>query len=447
MDSQVHVFPRENGEIQRVQAISFSDWDQLDFLFPKASDQAFSRFCDIYRQYLVPGCPWIFGNLLLFSVPDGLSVPFPCSSNRYGDLCDRLTCAAIALKEGVRVRGGQLRFKNNAVKAFCCALQEQGCLQLVKGKLPITTVIPVGNRAGFLSQHEPNAKIKVNSSFFIMDPFDCATVYDHIGTPIGLMVKDGDILNPPLFQREALIVRKDGQISVEAPDIRTIPMEIGGRRYLHGENAVVYTRPERARTPAQKGAKLVIVGCKVVAVSHRKSVHIPASGFVLCVGDDCKVSPGDPVIYRGMENVRFGIQVGNSAVRAGKPTVKFISRFYNIRRLERIPFPPCLYPMDFARARAARVVLGADSRGKPMLLWAEGAAKLGHTPGKDSCGASLLEMAQICDQLGMVNGVHLDGGGSAQILFNGQRQLTVCDRNADDHSEEERSIPVGLIVR
>lgn len=447
MNSQIHVFPKENGEIQRVQVVKLPDWESLDFLFPKASEQSFSRFCDIYRQYLIPGFPWIFGNIVLFTLPDETELPFPSSSKKYGSVCDRLTAAAIALKEGIRICSGQLKFKNNTIKTFCKMLQKRDCLQLVKGKLPITTIIPVDQRAGFLSQQEENAQMKVNSTFFIMDSIDCATVYDHVGAPVGLMVKDGIVQNPPLFQREALIVRKDGQVSIETPDIRTIPIEIGGKQYLHGKNAVVYTRPEHSRTPAQKGVKIVIVGRKVVAVSTGKRVPIPASGFVVCIKDLYKVSPGDSVIYRTMEDIRFGIQAGNSTVRAGVPTTKFISRFYNIRRLERIPFPPSLYPMDFDRARAARIVLGADAAGKPMLLWAEGSAKLGHTPGKDSCGASLLETAQICSQLGMVNGIHLDGGGSAQILLGNQRKLSVCDRSAADFREVERPVPAGLIIR
>ena len=82
-----------------------------------------------------------------------------------------------------------------------------------------------------------------------------------------------------------------------------------------------------------------------------------------------------------------------------------------------------------------------------MLLWAEGAAKLGHIPGVDSCGATLAEMAQICMELGMVNAVNLDGGGSAQILLHGHRELCISDRNGDDHSESERPVPMGLCVK
>ena len=174
---------------------------------------------------------------------------------------------------------------------------------------------------------------------------------------------------------------------------------------------------------------------------------IPASGFVLCPKGEYHIAPGNTVTYRGLEDVVFGIQVGNSIVRDGIKTTAFQSKFYNIRHLEPVPYPPSLYPMDFVHARAARIALGADREGKPILLWAEGAAKFGYRPGKGSCGASLTEMAEICADVGMVNAVNLDGGGSAQILLNNQRSLEISDRNREDHSEAERPVPLGLIIR
>ena len=111
-----------------------------------------------------------------------------------------------------------------------------------------------------------------------------------------------------------------------------------------------------------------------------------------------------------------------------------------------VPFPPSLYPMNFEKARAARIALGADPEGKPMLLWAEGAAKIGHVPGKGSCGASLSDMARICRELGMFNAVNLDGGGSAQMLLKNSRSLKISDRETDG-TETERPVPMGLTVK
>ena len=444
MRSEIKTYTYPNGDIQRVQTVRWEDWSQLDFLNMSYSPKALTCFSNIYRNFLVPSAPWLFGNMIMFHIPGDVDVPFPAHTGRYGQVADRLTAAAAAIKDGVKIADGKPVFRNEAVKAFWQALEERNSIQLIRGKLPTTTVIPLGDRPGYMTETETEAQLKVNANFFIMDRFDCATVYDQVGEPFGLCVKDGFVLRPPLYNREALLVKKNGSVSVKPMDVRELEIEIHGEVFYHGKNATVYTRPGRLRTP--RGKHLVIVGTKVVAVAEG-SVEIPASGFVLCPKGKFEIAPGDTVTYRGLEDVVFGIQVGNSILCNGVKTTAFHSKFYNIRHLEPVPYPPSLYPMDFAHARAARIALGADKDGKPMLLWAEGAAKFGYQPGKGSCGASLAEMAEICADVGMFNAVNLDGGGSAQILLNNQRSLEISDRNREDHTEAERPVPFGLIIR
>ena len=447
MLSEIKTFTWPDGEIQRVQLVRFDDWSALEFLCPAPTDAALDCFADIYRLYLVPARPGMFGTFVLFTLPKGLAVPFSRCTPQYGELGDDLTAAAAALQAGVIFESGTPQFADETVRAFWRELEGRGCLRVIPGERGGVTFIPVSRAPGYLTGSEKEAALKVNASFFIMDMFDCATIYDHIGTPLGLCVHGGRVENPPLFGREALVVRADGGVSIETPDIRCLTVVIGGTVYRHGENAMIYSRPERAKTPQTKGMKYVIVGRRIAAVSEQDEVDIPASGFVLCTDEACCAAPGDEVVYRGMEDVIFAVQVGNSIVRDGRKTEAFLSRFYNIAAPDSVPFPPSLYPLDFHGARAARIALGADKDGRPMLLWAEGAGKLGYTKGQESCGASLSEMAEICSELGMVNAVNLDGGGSAQILVNSCRSLRISDRNPADNSDAERPVPLGLIVR
>ena len=449
---EIKTYPRENGQIQRVQVVKWEDWSKLDFLHLKENPAALKCFRDIYANYLVPGCPWVFGNMILFQMPKDLNVDFTFETKAYGKIENPLTAAAIALEKGVKIVGGKPVFFNSKIKRFWQELEERNCVYVVCGKLPVTKVIPVANYSGFLSENESDAAMKVNSSFFIMDSFDCATVYDHVGKVFGLCVKDGFVESLPLYHREALLVKKNGKVVVKALDIRDMEIKIRGERYFHGQNGTIYTRPEHSSVPKnEKGKKIVIGGNHVVAVKEKGSVPIPASGFVLClkagVTHNRNIQPGDKVEYLGLEEIQFGIQVGNSIVKDGVKTEDFISQFYNIRKLEKIPYPPSLYPMDFDNGRAARIALGCDKEGKPMLFWAEGAGKIKYIPGEDSTGASLKEMAEIAEDLGMVQAVNLDGGGSAQILLKNERNLRISDRNKVDNSEAERLVPLGLVVR
>lgn len=452
MNSEIKTYSRENGQIQRVQVVTWDDWKQLEFLHLKENSAALKCFRDIYKNFLVPGCPWVFGNMILFQLPKELKFEFPLETKEYGKIDNPLTAAAIALEKGVKIVGDKPIFLNPKIKSFWQKLEERNSIFIVCGKLPVTKVIPIADYAGFLSENEPEAEMKVNASFFIMDSFDCATVYDHVGKVFGLCVKNGVVENPPLYHREALLVKKNGKVLIQKLDIRDLEIKIQGERYLHGKNATIYTRPEMSKTPkGEMSRKIVVVGNQVVAVKEKGRIPIPASGFVLCLKDNLadksNIMPGDEVVYHGLEEIQFGIQVGNSIIRDGVKTEKFISKFYNIRKLEKIPYPPSLYPMDFGHGRAARIALGCDKYGKPILFWAEGAGKLKYIPGEDSTGASLKEMAEIAEDLGMVQAVNLDGGGSAQILLKNERSLKISDRNKEDNSDAERLVPLGLVVK
>ena len=451
MQSEIKVYSRENDEIQRVQVIRWDKWSELDFLHMDGNENALKCFRDIYAHYLVPGCPWVFGNMILFQLPKDLEYSFDFCTKKYGTIEDKLTAATITLREGVKIIGGKPIFKNRKIKDFWHLLRERKCVYIVCGKLPFTKVIPVGDYAGYLSEQEVHASMKVNSSFFIMDSFDCATVFDHVGKVFGLCVKDGAVISPPLYGREAFLVKKDGTVTIKELDVTDLEMEISGQRFKVGNNVSVYTRPQYKVTPRNSAVKIVIVGNKVVAIKPKGAVEVPASGFVLSVRDmdrsTVKIAPGDNVIYHGLEDVEFGIQVGNSIVRDGVETQEFISKFYNIRKLEKTPYPPSLYPMDFENGRAARIGLGCDENRKPVLFWAEGAGKLHYQKGIDSTGASLMEMAEIARDLKLINAVNLDGGGSAQILLGNQRSLHISDRKTEDNSDAERLVPCGLIVR
>lgn len=461
MKSEVKVFARENEEIQRVQAVHLDEWSQLDFLRLKQETveqqvRALQCFADIYQNYLVPSCPWMFSKMMMFCLPEDIDIwsyveksenqTDVYESARYGKIKDSLTIATILLQEGITIRGKKVGFKNKTAEKLYKDLETRGCVRVVCGKLPRTQMIPVGRFPGYMSEVLPEAKMKVNANFFIMDPIDCATVYDQVGTPFGLCVKDGVVEQPPLFHREALLVEKDGVAYISKKDIKELMIEINDRTYLPGKNATIYTRPERRKTPEEKGRLVVIVGRKVVAVKDDGSVSIPASGFVMKVGKGANIQPGDEVTYLGLKDVQFGLQVGNSIIKKGVKTDRFISRFYDIYKLQPVPFPPSLYPMNFEKARAARIGLGADKEGKPVIFWVEGKGKLQYKPGEDSTGASLSEMADIAVELGLRNAINLDGGGSAQILMENARVLRISDRNKADNSDAERLVPLGLVV-
>ena len=451
MESEIKTFTYENGDVQRVRVVHPDSFDALEFFRPAPSEQAFPRLVALYRDFIVARAPFIFGKLVLFRIPDDFSEEaLPPRESAYGTLFTPEARVKAAFLRDVHWKGhtenGAPAFRSASTEKLWNELVARGSLEVVRGSRRSMSFLPVAGTFGMLSETEPDAAMKVNASFFVMDCFDCGTIYDTIGTPLGLCVKNGEVLNPPLFDREVFSVR-GGSCAVESVPLACLKAQIGGQRYEDGQEGVkFYMRPERANTRSG-GYDIIVVGQNVVAVKRGGRSKVPCSGFVIHTPKDPGIRTGARVFYRGAENLDFAIQVGNSAIRGGVRTEDFISRFYDIKKIWTTAYPPSLYPLNYEKARAPRIVLGADENDRPMILWFEGAGKFGYEPGRDSCGASLSEAAAICETLGMKNGIHLDGGGSAQIITHGERVLKVSDRDPSDFSEHERAVPMGLIVR
>lgn len=373
--THVHTFHHSDGSPQRVQTVTFDDWSALDFVFPKMTPAVFQTLTSVYTEQMVKAYPWYFGTLHL---------------------------SAGEMETVIR---GRRPFRHNDVSF---------------------------QQIGFLS--DTRASLLVNASFFTFDLLDCDSPYDHFGTPVGLLVKDGKILSPAMYDRAVLSVDVHGHVSVLNMNITDTPCDIPGR---------VFCRPQYRSTPRTSGTDIVIIGDRVIAVHPGGHTRIPSSGFVVQT-DRTGILPGDTVHYSGMEDILFAVQGGTWAVRDGVIPDGFTSPFCHPLRPFRITFPPARYPLNYDHDRAPRILLGAYRDGSPVLVWMEGAAKNGAS--SLSTGASLREAGMIMQELGIYNAVHLDGGGSAEILLDGKRYLQLSGRDAHGN-EEERPVPVGLMIK
>ncbi len=81
-----------------------------------------------------------------------------------------------------------------------------------------------------------------------------------------------------------------------------------------------------------------------------------------------------------------------------------------------------------------RTAMGYTRDGKLIILMIEGRSKI-------AGGANLTQMAQIFKDLGCVEALNLDGGGSSCLLVNGKQTIKVSDK------EGERGVPAVFIIR
>ena len=445
IQSAIYTKSYSNHEIQHIQCVTAENWNDLFFLQPQTSDDAFDQVVQLYRDYIVPRYGKLLRTFLLFHLPTQTDFNL---SHQYGLIHYYQTEALLSDCFRARIHYGnhRLLIDDALTESIFASLNDAGCTAVVPGSLPGLSILPVANTLGFLSRQRPAPKLCVNASFFTMNPLDITSPFDQIGTTFGLCVKDGIILYPPLFNREAFLLHNDGSITIQPLSLTAITVEIDGIQYRHGENAVFYSRPACTHTP-KGGFDLVISGNRLSAVAEGGRTPVPSSGFIIHTSARPSLSEHPIVSFHGLEDIQFGIQCGNSAIIQGVKTDDFRSSFHDIRKPWIHLYPPTFYPMHFAKDRAPRILFGADQQSKPMILWLEGAGKYGYAPGKESCGATLKEAADIAAEFGMVNGIHLDGGGSAQILRNGTRELLVSDRDPTTFQEVERAVSMAIQIQ
>ncbi len=434
-----------NEEIQRFQVLEEFAWKNLQFASPGFDPRAIPEIARLYRLNIVEKDPSAYGRLVFFHVPEDIVLPFSDRSANMQFFSKKNITARIQLQKLASERSlyweGSLKSRDASVALFLGRLEAEHLLEIVTGDKEEITFIPIDGKVGFLSSL--TFPLAVNSHFFLMDPTDLDSPFCELGTPHGLALKDGVVLNPPLNHRPCLLVDTKGTCHTTQVELTDLVVEIDSVQYRHEKNAIFYFRPETRITPTSNGTDIVITGNKVVAVNQGGNTIVPMAGFVLSLSGEISVQD-TTVLFHGLEAYQFGIQVGPPMVKESSMVQTLCCPFYN-PLVEQVPYPSTVYPLPFETARAARIAMGTNRNGEPVLVWAEGASKRDYKRGKESSGASLLELAQFCDRQHYQEIINLDGGGSAQIIYEGKRYLKIADRY-EDNSEAERPIPLALVV-
>ena len=446
MKTRIDTVMHEDGTFQRFQVVSGFDWDSLRFFSPGIEPLAVKELVRLYQVVINPTLEVHMGSFVFFNVPEDIHLPFKRNTAE-GYIYDDNILLKLILEDGfrkgtVRLDGEKLATSDPEIEKILCILEDRGLIGISFDEGDFLNFIPINEKMGFISHRE--GSLKVNCHFFLMDPTDMDSPYCKIETPHGLILEDGHVMNPPLNHRRLLLVDNEGRSRIARVELSDLTYEIDGVMYEPERNSRLHFRPDERVTPKHDGTDLVIVEEKVVAVKKGGNTIIPVAGFVLSVPGSLELGSTD-VVYHGLEHFKFGAQVGPVVMDEGRAITSMCFPFFDFNSDEVI-YAPTSYPLSFDHDRAARVLLGTDSEDRPLLIWAEGAGKLGIEKENDSTGASLLECADYCRSQGFKNVIHLDGGGSSQVILEGRRYLKIADRMPVTNAESERPIPNALYV-
>lgn len=320
------------------------------------------------------------------------------------------------------------------------------------------------------SEIEPD-EIMANANYFLFHPEELDTPFEAYGDPIGLVVSEGIVLNPPQTNRACLLHRAGGiaiervqiaDVTIELPDGSQIPVHgRGSYRASGGPQALArYYGAPGGVTETQAGViEIAIVGRHAVAVMRGGGMPVPRTGCVLRFPSPPEpyllqaLCEGAPVVYRlPHDGVDEAVQAGPRILDAGEPRlddVDFLAEgvFMPEAMGDLRQSSPYRWMADADQTRAARLAVGVRADGSSFLCGIEGQSSYDERSA-EARGATLRDLAHLLRTLGARDGLHLDGGGSTQIFRTmGGALLRPGDRHhafSDQLASYDRPVPLGL---
>lgn len=356
---------------------------------------------------------------------------------------------------------------------------------------PLLHLSAVG-RCGFLRDvaTQDNPAAAFNTSFFLLEHDDYISHHSALGDPYGLLVTDGVIIRPPLYDRATLWQDAAGHWHSSSFNMADIILTLPDGTDLDPATVAVnpptptpvaiYTRYYGVATmdhvlghtpPANDRLEFVVIDRQIVSWQRGSGLLIPQNGFVLSFdettfaklgmgGPSTAISQwlGDGQITYSFANpthqpITAAMQNGPLLIQDGQIVITddlFTTEEYWISRELDNEYiygaVPTEYPVDAAQTRAARIGIGVDAQGDVIILAISGSSKGIARPGIDSFGATLLELAEQLHAAGAIQAINLDGGGSTQVFVEGGLYNTPGDRRGRPGVTYERMIPtVGIV--
>ena len=263
----------------------------------------------------------------------------------------------------------------------------------------------------------------VNGGYFGLD-----------GMLIGNTRIDGKTAGTTYYRRTSLGFMPDGTLKL-APSEYYGEVNVNGKKIFlsgvnceRGENTtILYNSLFGSYTKTNEyGTEYVVRNGRVAAVNQGNS-FIPSGGQVISVHGTAReafagVKVGDKVTVG--ENFGSELDAATNIIGAGPELLR--------GGMVNVTAEAEQFPNDIAKGRAPRTAVGIKPDGKMLLLVVDG--RQSH-----SIGATLAETAQLLKRFGAVNGFNLDGGGSSELVLQGQIMNSPSDGR-------ERAVGSAVVV-
>ena len=267
--------------------------------------------------------------------------------------------------------------------------------------------------------------------------------------PVGLLVQDGEIINPAVFSRASLVVDTDGTASIEIVGMVGMRMHAkGGNVVVSAINSISFAGPHRnealaynrAWGPRVESSELMlgVVGNRVVAVGSG-TMDIPLAGVVLVCGQDDVngVAVGDTVAWSfANRQIRQAMAGGPMLLEQGRCHLDLAREHFSKGA------PPVTFSEDetFDNNLLPRLAVGITEARELVFVAVDG-RDFHRAP-----GMTLRDTAALLHGLGCVTACNLDGGSSKRMVVGGRVVDNPSTEVVGKQVDKERVRPVHTAV-
>ena len=250
-----------------------------------------------------------------------------------------------------------------------------------------------------------------------------------IGSPLGLIISDGKVKCPPLFNKAAFLVDSGGKLSIRRVNCREgIKVTSNGHEIIFTEEdyniEVPGNRPcyydllfDQNELPGDGQVLVRLAGNTIKDIVRTASgenvpvlpvgltLSFPASGFPggWEIGDELNIS------LNGLDKITSAIEAGPQLLLDGKECLDMeiegwkTSNSINTQAAR----------LDFTDMRGPKIAIGINAGGNLFILTINGRIR-------ESVGATHYDMAEILKKQGMVYAMGFDPGGSSTLVVDGK---------------------------
>ncbi len=252
----------------------------------------------------------------------------------------------------------------------------------------------------------------------------------YIGTPLGLLIVDGIVESPPLFNKPAFILNKKGTL-----DIRRVNCS-GGITLIEGRKKFLFP-------PGSLNLKANLKGLCYYNLMYGDR-YIPGDGRVIIrvsgrkIQEVIKTKPGERVeilpiglhfsfprggfpqefnkigkkiniVLDGFDDISYAIEAGPMLLDDGKTIIDMKKEGWKTENSIRTQAAR----IDFTDMRGPKIAIGLNKKGELSVLTINGRIR-------ESVGATHFDMANILRGLGIEKAMGFDPGGSSTLVVDGK---------------------------